>query len=133
MKKNLEIQEFEEKKTQAGKEYTRFKTSEGWMSCFDSKSSKALKELKGKVAAVEVIQSGEFQNIKKFYSEGDSASEDSKEVEVVKVSSNGKKEMYVSYAKDIFCAAFKGHEEEDPKQIMEHSINLVKQAKKAFE
>ena len=35
MKRNLEIEDFEDKKTQGGKRYTRFKTDDGWMSCFD--------------------------------------------------------------------------------------------------
>jgi len=33
-KTNLEILDFEDKETKAGKKYTRFKTSNGWMSCF---------------------------------------------------------------------------------------------------
>ena len=142
MKKNLEILDYEDKKSQAGKRFVRFKTSEGWMSCFDTTASDALKELEGRTASVEVVQSGEFFNIKKCY--GIPEDKDMNEVEVEKIgrpsenkdfpkSKNSQASMYVSYAKDIFCAVFKGHEEEDPKQIMEQSINLVKQAKEAFE
>ena len=31
-KQNVKVEDYEDKKTSAGKRYTRFKTSEGWMS-----------------------------------------------------------------------------------------------------
>jgi len=69
MKKNLEILDYEDKKTNAGKRYVRFKTSDGgnvrWMSCFDNGSNEELKKYEGKIACVEVVESGEFMNIKK--------------------------------------------------------------------
>ena len=141
MRKTLEILDFEDKKTQAGKAYARFKTNEGWMSCFDSKSNEALKKLTGAQASCEVIESGEFKNIKKFYAIGD---EDKAEVEVeqprAEASRNGKKEMYVSYAKDAFChiisrisqAKFDDMPEEDVLKLMDLSIKAVKKAESAF-
>ena len=39
MKTNLKVEDFEDKKTTAGKRYTRFKTDKGFMSCFDTKAS----------------------------------------------------------------------------------------------
>ena len=130
MKKNLEILDFEDKKTQAGKRYTRFKTSEGWMSCFDTKSCDALKNLEGKKASVEIVDSGEFKNLKKCYGEADEQDDDAGEVEVEKpqAKSNGHATMYTSYAKDIFIA---GQNQEG--FTMDMAIKLVKQAKEAFE
>jgi len=111
MKKNLEILDFEDKKSKAGQRYTRFQTNDGWMSCFDKNVAEALKEFEGKTASVEVAESGEFKNIKKCY--GKESDEDSEEVEVEKIgevkksSQNGLKSqnaMYVSYAKDLAVA-----------------------------
>jgi len=47
MVKKLEILDFEDKMGANGR-YTRFKTSKGWMSCFDRKTSEDLKEMEGK-------------------------------------------------------------------------------------
>lgn len=131
MKKNLEIIDYEDKKTQAGKRYTRFKTSDGWVSCFDIKTIDELKKWEGKTASVEIVTSGDFSNIKKCY--GNAVSEDSEEVEVEKIgkSFNRNTTMYVSYAKDIFCALV--DKEKDIPDQMESAIALVKRAKEAFE
>lgn len=53
---------------------------------------------------------------------------------ITKPSGNGS--MYTSYAKDIFCALFEIRKKGDITEIeelMRSSINLVKQAKEAFE
>ena len=75
MKKNLEILEIEPKLTKDEKKYWRFKTSENglrkWMSCFDETTSKQVKTFIGRVACVEVIDSGDFKNIKKCYGEAE--------------------------------------------------------------
>ena len=144
MKKNLEIIEIEPKLTKDEKKYWRFKTNEGWMSCFDKIASEKLKEFKGKVACCEVVQSGDFSNIKKCYGIADMAEVAEEELkqmdekpEVVKIEKpkNNHATMYVSYAKDIFCSImdrelFKGSE---PSILMTEAIKLVKQAKDAFE
>ena len=77
MKKNLEILGIDDrnedgtpKTTRKGIRYTRFKTSDGWMSCFDLKSCEMLKGFEGKVACVEVTQSGDFKNIQRCYGDG---------------------------------------------------------------
>ena|SRR3990167_9735147 len=139
MKKCLEILDFEDKATNAGKPYVRYKTNEGWMSCFDGKSNEALKALKGFSANCEVIESGEFKNIKKFFGPG---SEEVSKEEITKKVGNGreKKEMYVSYAKDAFCAIvgrisqakFDEMAEEEVLKLMDLSINAIKKAEKAF-
>lgn len=65
-KVKLEIQDFEDKKTEAGKRYTRFKTDQGWMSCWDKKVIEKLKDAEGKEVFVEVTTQGDFKNIKKI-------------------------------------------------------------------
>jgi len=134
MKKNLEIIEFEDKITKAGKTYSRFKTNEGWMSCFDLESCKMLKKYQGNSASVEVLEQGDFKNIKKCY--GEAGNEDAN-VEVVKIgdtkaSNNKNATMYTSYAKDIFTHIYAA-ESMNSQEKMQESIDLVKQAKEAFE
>ena len=133
MKKNLEILDYEDKKSQGGKRYVRFKTSDGWMSCFDNKTCEDLKTFEGKTASVEVITSGDFQNIKKCY--GKESDEDKEEIEVKKVERKSKDftTMYVSYAKDIFCVLAALNSDKSVEEKMSLSISLVKQAKEAFE
>ena len=127
MKKNLEILDFEDKKTKAGKRYTRFKTSDGWMSCFDAKTIEEAKKFEGKIASCEVSQAGEFQNIKECYGEEENL--DKAEVEVEKVertSQSGLKSqnaMFVSYAKDLILAG----------KSCEEAVKIIQDLKEAFE
>lgn len=121
-KQNLEILDFEEKETKAGKAYVRFKTNEGWMSCFSVKDSEKLKELKGKTASVNLIESGDFQNIKKCFGEA----EGEEEVKVEKIPSapvNRTATMWASYAKDLIVAG------KEPAE----AIKIVQDLKKEFE
>ena len=139
MKKNLQILEFEGKQTKAGKPYTRFKTNEGWMSCFDGIASEALKKLGEASVEVEETKSADgdrvFYNIKKCYGSIDAVNFPEEEVPVKKISrsSNGTGAMYVSYAKDIFVALMQGQERKGTQDTMTLCINLVKQAKAAFD
>lgn len=137
-KMDLEIQEFEEKETQGGKKYLRFKTDKGWMSCFDTKVGEELKKLKGKTANCSISQKGDFKNIRGFHGEPNG-----EEVPVEKVGStskNGKKEMYISYAKDCFCAIvtrisqskFDDMEEEEILKLMDIAVKAVSKASDAF-
>ena len=144
MKKILEILDFEDKKTQAGKSYVRFKTSEGWMSCFDGKSSEEIKKFKGANVNVEVIESGEFKNIKKFLGKASESPEVSVEKpgKIVENVSNNKfpTSMKVSYAKDCFCALvtrisqakFDNFSDEEIEHLMEIAINCVNKASTCF-
>ena len=88
MKKNLEILDFEDKATKAGKPYVRFKTmsdlGEKWMSCFNGTASSDLKKLNKKTASVELIESGDFHNITKCYGEAEGSIESLDNVEVEK-------------------------------------------------
>ena len=143
MKKNLQILEFEGKQTKAGKPYTRFKTNEGWMSCFDGIASEALKKLGEACVEVEETKSADsdrvFYNIKKCYGDVQEIdmSKMPKEVPVEKISrsTNGTGSMYAAYAKDIFCVLMEHYagKNADSDAIMAESINLVKQAKAAFD
>jgi len=144
MKKNLEILDYEDKKTQAGKRYVRFKTSEGWLSCFDSVSNEELKKYEGRIACVEVVESGEFKNIKKCLGAPQEGAggvnlEVEEQVEVVKMPPiNKSATMYASYAKDVFCALSEiNNKEVEPKRkiddVIQQSIEVVKAFKEAFE
>ncbi len=175
MKKNLEIIGFENKatKSEPPKVYTRFKTSEGWMSCFDETVAKQVKAYQGGVCCVEMTEKdgtnfkGEpmvYKNIIKCYGKEIELVEEAENFtkaldkfedekpEVVKIGrdmgkdyeipkpKNGTATMYTSYAKDIFCEVTKqmaardmNTEEEDAGRIMSTAIELVKQAREAFE
>jgi hypothetical protein len=151
MKKNLEILEYENKatNTEPPKIYTRFQTNEGWMSCFNVTTAEELKKFKGKTVCVETKESianrgtereRVFQNIEKCYGEENAAlvphDEIEEKVEVVKMNKpkNGSQgAMFTSYAKDIFCEICDVKSETPFEDQMNTSIELVKQAKKAFE
>ena len=145
MKKNLDILEIEPKLTKDEKKYWRIKTSEGWISCFDKIASAKVKEFLGGIACVEVIQSGDFSNIKKCYGASEELDQPEEPIETVrpgevKNSSQGKTmvngkpttTMYVSYAKDIFVA-MNDKEWNSNKDQMQEAIDVVKQAREAFE
>jgi hypothetical protein len=140
MEKCIEILDFEEKETQAGKKYVRFKTSEGWMSCFDANSFNELKKVIGKKANCEIIEKGEFKNIKKFLE-----TVDENAVETVKIGENsGKTEfpnsMKVAYAKDVFCAVcsrisqaeFDNMNEEERLKLADLAIKVIKKIESEF-
>jgi len=65
---NLRIESHEDKTAKTGKDYTRFKTSAGWMSVFEEDIIKALKENEGKIVNVDIATDSEkgFKNIRKF-------------------------------------------------------------------
>lgn len=147
MRKTLELLAFEDKNTQAGKGYVRWKTDAGWMSCFDSKSNEKMKALSGEKVEVEVIESGEFQNIKKFLEKakidaGAGLEEIGAEIHksAVGEKKDGKREMYISYAKDAFCAIvtrisqskFDEMSREEIAELMDLSIAVIKRAERAF-
>jgi hypothetical protein len=139
MKKCLEILDFEGKETKAGKPFVRYKTSEGWMSCFDAKSNEELKKQKGNSVDVDVIESGEFKNIKRFIGEG-SATENETE-KPKELTKEFPKSMKVAYAKDVFCQLVGriSQKEFDEKiennellKLMEVAIEVINKAEKAF-
>ena len=130
---NLIIEDFEDKTSTAGKAYTRFKTDQGWMSAFDSKTIGPLKESKGKNVSVTIGTSadGKFKNIRNFHEE---AGGSQTVIQTIKpaMSRNPSTTMYVSYAKDLFIALDK-ETAGSIKTQMDVAIGLVKQARTAFE
>lgn len=85
MNKNLEILDFEDKTTQANKAYVRFKTNEGWMSCFDITTCNELKQQTGKTVSVDIKIDSEkgFTNILKYLGESAPVAEETKQVPYV--------------------------------------------------
>ncbi len=138
------IEDFEDKKYGGNKRFTRFKTDQGWMSCFDKKIIETLKDNTeiAIIVDVDVDEEKGWQTIKKFIkvAEGDEelenseAKEEKKPSEKPAAASKGFSHttMYVSYAKDIFCAMFQDTDLSDAKGYMELSIDLVKQARDEF-
>lgn len=129
----INIIDSEHKVTKAGVPFMRFATSQGWVSCFDEPTFKAVDKCKGGSADVEVSKSGTYTNISKFLRAvgSDEAVVESKKPGGV----NGQKAMYVSYAKDVFCAMIPSAVEKDipAPQVMEQSIELVKLAMNSFD
>lgn len=149
VKTNLAITEHEDKTSKNGKDYTRFKTNNGWMSCFEEDVIKKIKENEGKIVCVETAESEQngqtYKNIRGFIevvaeNKEVETIEEKPQVEVVKMSGdmqmsgstdNKFTTMYVSYAKDIFnsiCCS----KDMDTKEKMKEAIELVKQAREAF-
>lgn len=148
-KTTITIDDFEDKKSQNGKRYTRFKTSQGWMSAFEKDIIDALKseDNEGKTLEVEIAidEDKGFKNIRKFIgvAKAGSKSFDIDE-EVKKLPSkiyNGKDTttMYVSYAKDIFLKLVELENLKEEKQRMDYgtlmkmSCVLIEQAKMSVE
>jgi hypothetical protein len=71
VKTKLKIIKHEAKTSKGGKDYTRFQTSNGWMSAFDDDTIEDLKAAEGRIVSVEVAESEKdgrsFSNIRKFY------------------------------------------------------------------
>lgn len=138
-KVNIEIEDFEDKKSQNGKRYTRFKTNDGWMSAFEKDIIDALKENEGEVVSVEIAIDEEkgFKNIRKFIGK---ASEISPKINTIQQETKGSNvvakdttTMYVSYAKDIFVKFLEKNDLKEAEKLMKGAISLVKLAKSAFE
>ena len=139
MKKDLKILEVENKVTSAEPPvvYSKFKTSDGWMACFDPETCEGVKKLVGKVASLEVEEKGKYKNITNCYG-------------VVLGQAMGKTPI-VEYEDHTIKAQVKPWCEKDPvglavdvfnglpmdlggmlKDKMEVAIALVKQAQEAF-
>ena len=166
MKKKITIEDHEDKEYGAGKKYTRFNTSEGWIACFDKKTIKMLKRAEDDeeeiLVKIETDDDDRAKVTKAFKQAEDDDDDDN--VPVVKpgqpdrsnfqentynpnkysnqakpiVNGNKGTTMYTSYAKDIFVAIITGLRVGDLTdqrftELMNNSIELVKQAQKAFE
>ncbi len=140
---SVKIEDFEDKKAANGTRYTRFKTSDGWMSCFDKKTIEALKQLEGETVSLNITVDEEkgWKNIKGLVGKAESDGKPLKAIESERkplLTSNDYEptSMYVSYAKDIFVALLESTpkgSELDVNDVMRIAIDRVIQAKKAFE
>ena len=137
----LNILEHEDKTSLKGKDYTRFKTNEGWLSCFEKDTIAKLKENKGKNCRVITATSdnGKFRNIRTFIEvSNDSTTDEGNSSPKALVSKPkpafNQSSMYVSYAKDIFMQLRKeANEHISDESIMDNAIDMIKSAIKAFE
>ncbi len=149
-KKNLRIAGCEDKVSQNGKKYTRFKTlsidgtMENWMSVFDVKIIASLKDalMKGKAVCVSIAVDEEkgYKNIRAYHGLAEeNFNVDEKKVKIAESTKDNKfASMYVSYAKDIFVAMFEAldhpaKEVLSNSALMNEAVKLIKQAKLEFE
>lgn len=134
VKKNLKITEFEDKTSMGGMPYTRFKSQDGWASCFDAAQISMLKKLTGSLVSCEVSEVNKngllYMNIKKCYGTADAEAciesqitKDFKAKAPVEMNASRNATMYVSYAKDLIVAGFKAKD----------AVEAIKELKKAFE
>ena len=121
---NIEILEVEDKIAKNGRKYSRFKTSDGWASAFDSDIIDGLRNNVGKSVSVEMVTDSDkgFKNIRAFHgtAEGD------KTLPVIKIKeskTNGS--MYVSYCKDLLISG--------KAKTMEEATEMIKLAKAVFD
>jgi len=64
MEKNLKIEDYERKEAKTGRMYYRFKTSDGWMSCFEDSVVQELMKYKGGMVTVSIAErENGFKNI----------------------------------------------------------------------
>ena len=142
MKTNLELESYEQKLGKTGRPYWSFKTNQGVMNTFDKVLSDKLIENVGKFVDVDVLEKNGFKNIVIFYGQTGKAPEEHVHNEPVRPSHDEARKskdvsMMTSYAKDIFCAMWTimDHNEKTPEAglVMESAVNLVKNARKAFE
>lgn len=142
MNNTILLESFEDPKSP--KHPTRFKTSEGWMSAFDTDLCKTLKEHVGTGIAVElnITEKGNFKNIMGILGYEENTGEvtkigkpaDNKTFKKAPSFSGDDKftTMYVSYAKDLFINLNDGKTALTEKAIMDKAIAVIKQAKEAF-
>jgi hypothetical protein len=156
-KANLTIEDFEDKKfgegARAGR-YTRFKTSEGWISSFDKPTIEKLKDSEGKNVCVEIAtDKNDKEKITKFIGMAEENSDNGAlNVEIEKIGAVNQTQTRKSvkgtaYEKDpvgltteVFCKLMDGVQFIEDKStkaglemIMDTAIELVKKAQKEFE
>ena len=127
----ITIDKHEDKTSQGGKDYCRFSTNLGWLSCFEKDVIDELKKLPtGHSIEVEVATSEKngqtFKNIRNVYpnSKTDQPTMDiepSKPIVQSKVTSPNTT-MYVSYVKDLVVSGIE----------LDKAITIINTAKQAF-
>ena len=140
----ITIDSHEDKTSKNGKDYTRYSTNLGWMSCFEEDVNKQLKLLPAGNSADVDVRESEYQgkpqySIQNLYGESINKSPAvNTSLPVAVKTNNTTATMYTSYSKDIFLGmheALTRAEVEgdlDEKAIMAKAIELVKQAQEAF-
>ena len=132
---NLTIEDFEHKVSRDGKtNYTRFKTQEGWISCFDKTLIEDVVKSTGKTLECEVsVDDKDRKILQKVIGAGQSQTLPETPNAPTTPTPTGKTTaMYVSYAKDIFIALTENEGPLTEEALMNVAINLIKQAEKAF-
>ena len=153
-KTNIAITEHEDKTSQGGKDYTRFKTNNGWMSCFEKDVIAKCKDNEGKIVSLEIAESEKngrtFNNIRNFYevvSGVNEQIENTPQAPIVNPTQaftkkqgnfQGTEETYFEPRKSVKGSAY----EKDPVGLVvelcasgweyEQALECVKQAQKAF-
>ena len=139
-----QIQKIEDRTAKNNQEYKSVTTSNGAMSCFDDKIWGKLDKALGKEADVEVIESKGFKNIIGINDIGEKYTHTEEAVKDTQMLSASDKytaarnskdtSMYTSYAKDIFIQLTITDDDSTlKKDLMTHAVELVKQAREAFE
>jgi hypothetical protein len=102
--------------------------------CFEQDIIEKIKENMGKEMNLKVEESNGYFNIRGILNDNeiDETPKQQERTEEQK-GNNRHSTMYVSYAKDIFCALVPNNEKYSVEELMGLSIGLVKQAKKHFE
>ena len=157
-KTNIAITEHEDKTSQGGKDYTRFKTNNGWMSCFEKDVIAKCKENEGKIVSVEIAESEKngrtFSNIRGFYEVVSEATEQIEKtpikpqeftdsinlmpnyIERKSVKGTAYEKDPVGLAVEVFNTIVSRLDKvftfNDAEGAMDTSVKLVKQAQKAF-
>ena len=137
---NVNIMGAEDKLTQTGKTYTNFKTNLGSMNCWEAELSTTLKGFIGKSVEISYLEKGNYKNIVGVNVNSAAAPKLPAINELKEPVADKKKEMYVSYAKDCFCAIitrisqdkFDKYTEEQIAKLMDLAIICVKRAQEAF-
>ena len=142
MKKTIKIEKHENKTSKNGKDYTRFQTSDGWMSCFESDVIEDLMAAEGYNCSVEVVTKGDFTNLRGFYGvvpdqlqnmRDESQKPEVKTEKIPKAEPNRNASFWTSYAKDIFVSFVNSGVDGQHDNLMNKAIDLVKRAKEEFE
>lgn len=145
-KRTIHLEDREEKKTKKGDRYYRYKTNNGWMSCFDSDVCEELNKYEGRTVAVMVKTKDNYTNITNFVElvEGDAPLPTSIPVEVIKPQDFGKKStsqeindnVNIYTAKDIFNSIIINTKDDKYRgnysDMMDDAIVLTKKLREAF-
>ena len=118
-KQILVIQEFEDKTSANGKTYTRFKTDQGWMSCFNAELSNDIKKAIGSKVECDIAVKGNYKNITGCAANLENAQEPQF---LAEPTGNKHTTMYVSYVKDLVVAG----------KAVDEAIVIIKKARGAF-